>query len=66
MYITRKVYSHSLVHIQLRLSNLFVDSPLIEAWSLPPLTIMVGGEVKKPVEHNRPLFFVIDISFLIR
>ena len=55
MYVTWEVYSHSLIHMQLRLSNLSADPLLVEAWGLPPLSTVVGGEVKKPVERNRPL-----------
>ena len=51
---TRKVYSHSLIRTQLRLSNLFADCPLVKAWGLPPLGATVGGEVEKPVGRNWP------------
>ena len=67
MYVTRKVYFHSLIRTQLRLSNLSADRPLVEAWGLPPSSTTVGGEVEKPVGRNRPLLLVKkDVSFLIR
>ena len=50
---TRKVYSHSLVCTQLRLSNLFADCQLVKAWDLPSLGATVGVEVEKPVGYNR-------------
>ena len=53
-YVTRKVYSHSLIRMQLRLSNLSADRPLAKAWGLPLLGAMVDGEVEKPVGRNRP------------
>ena len=40
--------------MQLRLSNLSADCPLVEAWDLPPSSTTVGGEVEKPVGRNRP------------
>ena len=51
---TRKVYSHSLIHTQLRLSNLSADCLLVKAWGLPPLGATVGSEVEKPVGRNWP------------
>ena len=52
--------------MQLRLSNLSADRPLVEAWGLPPLSTTVGGEVEKPVRRNRPPLLVKkDVSFLI-
>ena len=51
---TWKAYFYSLIRSQLRLSNLSIDCSLVEVWNLPPLSIMVGGEVKKPIRRNRP------------
>ena len=52
--------------MQLRLSNLSADRPLVETWGLPPSSTMVGGEVQKPVGRNWPLPLVKkDVSFLI-
>ena len=56
---TRKVYFYSLIRTQLRLSNLFADCSLDEAWGLPALSIIVGGEIEKPVRRNRPFPLVI-------
>ena len=53
MYVIWKVYSYSLIRIQLRLSNLFIDCPLVKVWGLPPLKITVCGEVEKLVGRNR-------------
>ena len=65
-YVTRKVYSHSLIHTQLRLSNLSADCLFIKAWGLPPLDATIGGEGEKPVGRNRPSPLVKkDVSFLI-
>ena len=50
---TRKVYSHSLIHTQLRLSNLSADRPLVKAWDLPFLGATIGGEIEEPVGRNR-------------
>ena len=62
---TWKVYSHSLIRTQLRLSNLSADRPLVEAWGLPYLSTTVGGEVGKPVRRNRsPSLVKKDVSFL--
>ena len=38
--------------------HLSVDCPLIEIWSLLPLSTTVGGEVETPVGRNWPLFFL--------
>ena len=51
---TWKVYSHSLICMQLRLSNLSTDRPHVKAWGLPLLGAMVGGKVEKLVGQNRP------------
>ena len=56
---SRKVYSHSLIRTQLRLSNLFADRPHVKAWGLPLLSVTIGGEVEKPVRRNQPLLFVM-------
>ena len=53
MYVTRKVYFHSLIYTQLRLFNLSADCLLVEVWGLPPLSTTVSGEVEKPVRHNQ-------------
>ena len=49
---TRKVYFYSLIRMQLKLSNLSADCPLIKAWGLLPLGAMIGGEVEKPIGCN--------------
>ena len=59
MYVTQKVYSHSLIHMQLRLSNLSANCLLVKAWGLPPLGATVDGEVEKPVGRNWPPPLVI-------
>ena len=51
---TRKVYFHSLIRGQFRLSNLSADRLFVKAWGLPPVDAMVGGEVEKPVGRNWP------------
>ena len=57
---TQKVYYHSLIYTQLRLSNLFVDLPLVKVWGLPPLGATVSCEVEKPVGRNwLPPFMII-------
>ena len=53
-YVTRKVYFHSLIRTQLRLSNLSADRSLVKVWGLSPLGAIVGGEVEKPVGCNWP------------
>ena len=58
VYVTQKVYCHSLIHMQLRFSNLFADRLLLEVWGLLLLSTTVGGEVEKLVEHNWSPFFV--------
>ena len=59
MYVTWKVYFYSLIYMQLRLSNLFADRPLIKAWGLSLLNIMVSGEVKKLIRRNWSLPLVM-------
>ena len=56
---TWKVYFHSLICTQLRLSNLSSDCPLVKAWGLPFLGATVGNEDKKPVRRNWPPPLVI-------
>ena len=46
--------------MQLRLSNLSADCPLVKAWGLPPLGTTVDGGVEKSVGRNRPPPFVIE------
>ena len=56
------MYSHSLIFTQLRFPNLSVNRPLDEAWGLPPLSTIVGGEVKKSVGRNWPPLLVKKTS----
>ena len=51
-YMTRKMYFHSLIHTQLKLSNLFTDCPLVKAWDLSLLGATVGDEAEKLVGRN--------------
>ena len=61
---TQKVYFYSLICMQLRLSNLSADRPLVKAWGLPPLGATAGGEFEKPVGCNWLLSFVIKRQLL--
>ena len=47
------MYSHLLICIELRLSNLSTDCPLVKAWDLPLLSTIFGGKVEKPVRCNQ-------------
>ena len=58
---TRKMYFHSLIYMQLRFSNRSADCSLVEAWGLPPLSTTIGGEIEKPVGHNW-LFLLVKTS----
>ena len=51
--------------MQLMFLNLFANCPLVKVWGLPPLSITVDIEVKKPVECNWPLLFVKTSAFLL-
>ena len=62
---TWKAYFHSLIHTQPRLSNLSADRLFIEAWDLSPLSIIVVGEVEKPVRRNRILHLMKNVRFFI-
>ena len=50
--------------MQLRLSNLSVDCPLVKAWGLPPLGATVDGEVEKTVGRNWPPLLVMGRQLL--
>ena len=50
--------------MQLRLSNLSADCPLVKVWDLLPLSTTVGGEVEKPVGRNQPPLFMIRRQLL--
>ena len=63
-YVTRKMYSNSLIRMQLRLSNLSADRLLAKAWGLPSLGVMVDGEVEKPVGRNRLSPFMMKCQLL--
>ena len=52
-----KMYSHSLICMQLRFFNLSADCLLIEAGGLPLLSITIGDKVENPVRRNR--FFLL-------
>ena len=49
--------------MQLRLFNLSKDCPLVEAWSLPPLSTTVDGEIEKLIGRNGPPLFVKTSAF---
>ena len=59
IYVTWKIYFHSLIWTQFRLSNLSVDYLLVKAWGLPPLGATVDSEVEKLMECNWPPPFVM-------
>ena len=59
---TLKVYSHSLICTQLKFSNLSTNYVLVKAWSLPPLSTVIGDEFEKPVGRNQPLSFLKKMS----
>ena len=58
MYVTGKVYSHSFIRTQLRLSNLSANCPLVKAWNLPPLSTTIDSKFEKPFRHNCPPLLV--------
>ena len=50
--------------MQLKLSNLSADRPLVKAWGLQPLGATVGGEIEKLVGRNWPPPFMMRRQLL--
>ena len=71
-YITQNIYESEGVFLFTNtyvtdISHLFVDGPFVDVWGLPPLSTMVGGEIKKSVRSNQSFLFVKkDVNFIIR
>ena len=63
-YVTWKVNFHSLICMQLRLSNISAYRLYAKAWGLLPLGTMVGDKVEKLVGRNWPPPYLMRRQFL--